>query len=227
MVVTSAASMSDAPMANPTVSADRDGQHGDQASQVVATDVLEHVESNRSMLDLLGSVPAHEVKHGGIGADGIELGRVVEDPVPEHRREVLDRRDGRQARDEPGLAEWARRIAPKWRGTPEVLAHPLGPGHDPVGLEPVAGQVLATGFMGPRMGGLLPHEALHIGSELLVVDERKGFSVDVAEPALARREHDVQHVHHVRRHRIARHPLPRRLAQVEPGSARSQRRVGP
>src|SRR5438067_8525884 len=78
--------------------------HGGGSLQIAARDLVVDVEDQRSVLDLLRSVPTEEVEHDRIGARPLEA-VVLDDPTAEHARVVLDGGDDGESAIEPPALE--------------------------------------------------------------------------------------------------------------------------
>ena len=170
------------------------------------------VEDQRSVLDLLRSVPTEEVEHDRIGARPLEA-VVLDDPTAEHARVVLDGGDDGESAIEPPALEPLRpaRVVGEHSAEP-LLLQSLGVRR---GVDPLLGQVLEDNGVGPGVPALLLDEGLDPLLQLLVVDQGSGLVDDVDEPPFTCRQQQMQHVDHVRGERIVRHPVPLGAGPVE------------
>jgi hypothetical protein len=132
-------------------------------------------------------------------------------PVPQHRGDVLDRRDNRQPLDQPLLPSLAVHVAI----AEHLLEHPtdlldVGVGVDAFGLP-----VIEHTLVGAGVNGFLADEAEHLLAQPGILDQREGLVDQVDEPPLDLGKQQVQHIAGVRDQWLVGHPVRGQCGPVE------------
>ncbi len=194
------------------------------AGQPGSPAVLVHVEGDGAVLHLLRAVPAQQIQHDLVRPGPVEpLG--AQHPVPQDRRELLDRGD----QSEPEAQPLQRRHGQtERRSLPEQLLEEEV--HVPrvrVRRQSLCGEVVQYGGVLHAVRGLLAHEPADVAAQLGVGDQGQAFLEDLYEPALPGGQQQVQHVDDVGGGGFVRYPVQRGALPVEGHPARTDPVRGP